>query len=101
MIGYALFGYDSDEVNLLKVYLDENVCKQEKVKLEQKENGWRNHFDRCDQCSCCDFKNADTCPEAKILEDRYGKYCKNNYSENYFSGADYDYKPVEIIGKIE
>lgn len=85
---------------LIKVYLSEEKCKKAVADENEKEQKLYNRYQKCRNCKGNDgqeFNQSEICPEAKILTDRYGKYCENDHDDNtYLEHDTYDYIEVEI-----
>ena len=101
MKGYALFEYDSCGDTLIKVFLDEQKCKDQ---IEKSKKSYDEIIAKCNHCEECkgvsghEFKYKTVCSNAKILTDRYGEYCENDLDDNTHEEKPYySYEAVEIV----
>lgn len=103
MKAYALMCYDSSGYadTLIKVYLHEEECKKAVNDANESEQKVYNQYQKCRDCKGTDgqeFNQSESCSEAKILTDRYGKYCENDQDDNtYLEHDTYGYIETELV----
>lgn len=103
MKGYALMDCDGSGYSdtLIRIYLNEEQCKKAENDANEVEQELYNRYQKCRDCKGTDgqeFNQSEICSEAKILTDRYGKYCENDHDNNtYLEHDTYRYEEVEIV----
>lgn len=98
--------YDFDSDITVGVYLDKQKCEEEVKKLNIPFKREERISEECRKCrtdkngnDICGFRLKNTCKRSCIKEDRNGKYCENDKSNEYgIKSYAYFIHEVDLIG---